>query len=263
MIFSFSRLSLYESCPYRFYKKYVLGHKEPTTLPLALGKAVHKAIENKINGIKHSEAILNGLIEADFHKEVTAEDVSFLTERANVQPGMGKTEIYFKLPLESSENAPLLQGYIDVVANKGKAIMDWKTNRVPFHVLDTHQAGLYAWAMGELYNTSYVVGTLYFLRFKKRSSHCFTPFDMDNARLWALKGLQRRLMNAWNCMGCCQKRQRKNLPSISGKPLQALPVRKGMFARICCNLMLDEQFLSKIACILFINLLHFMCIINQ
>ncbi|KRG13904.1 hypothetical protein ACA30_13300 [Virgibacillus soli] len=187
MTFSFSRLSLYERCPYRFYKKYVLGYKEPTTLPLALGKAVHKAIENKINGIKHSEAVLNGLIEADFHKEVTAGDVSFLTERADVQPGMGKTEIYFKLPLDSGENAPLLQGYIDVVAKKGKAITDWKTNRVPFHVLDNHQAGLYAWAMGELYNTSYVVGTLYFLRFKKRSSHCFTPFDMDKARLWALR----------------------------------------------------------------------------
>lgn len=225
MIFSFSRLSLYESCPYRFYKKYVLGHKEPTTLPLALGKAVHKAIENKINGIKHSEAILNGLIEADFHKEVTAEDVSFLTERANVQPGMGKTEIYFKLPLESSENAPLLQGYIDVVANKGKAIMDWKTNRVPFHVLDTHQAGLYAWAMGELYNTSYVVGTLYFLRFKKRSSHCFTPFDMDNARLWALR-LAKEINERMELYGMLPEEAKKIFPASPSSHCKHCPFAK-------------------------------------
>ena len=186
MIFSFSRLNLFQSCPFRFYKKYVLGYEEPMTLPLALGKAVHKAIEDKINGVGHREAVLNGLIEADFHPEVRAEDVSFLTSRSNAAPGMGKTELHFKLPLNDSQDGPLLQGYIDVVSNSGMAITDWKTNRVPYHVLDNHQVGLYAWVMGELYNVPYVVGTLYFLRFRKRSSHCFMPADMERARLWAL-----------------------------------------------------------------------------
>ena len=70
MIFSFSRLSLYETCPYRFYKKYIQGYKEPSSYPLALGKGVHKAIEDKIKGFSHSEAVLNGMIEADFQPEV-------------------------------------------------------------------------------------------------------------------------------------------------------------------------------------------------
>ena len=34
--------------------------------PLALGKGVHKAIEDKIKGFSHTEAVLNGMIEADF-----------------------------------------------------------------------------------------------------------------------------------------------------------------------------------------------------
>ena len=66
MIFSLSRSSLYTTCPYRFFKKYIEGNEEPATYPLALGKGVHKAVEDKINGVSHSEAIFNGIIEASF-----------------------------------------------------------------------------------------------------------------------------------------------------------------------------------------------------
>ena len=52
MIFSFSRLNLYKTCPYRFFKKYIEGYEEPITYPLALGKGVHKAIE-KIYSAMH------------------------------------------------------------------------------------------------------------------------------------------------------------------------------------------------------------------
>lgn len=186
MIFSFSRLNLFNSCPFRFYKKYIEGYEEPTTLPLALGKGVHKTIEDKINGIEHSEAVLNGIIEAEFHNEVTYEDISFLAKRAKIYPNMGQTEIYFKLPLHDGENAPLLQGYIDVVGKNGSSITDWKSNRVMYNVLDNHQIGLYAWAIGLTYGVNQVLGTLFFLRFRKGSSHLYTYSDMESSRLWAL-----------------------------------------------------------------------------
>ena len=98
MIFSFSRLSLYEICPYRFYKKYIQGYEESTTYPWAVGKGVYKAIEDKANGVGHTEAVLNGMIEADFHPEVTMEELSVIVSHAPIQENMGKTEIYFQLP---------------------------------------------------------------------------------------------------------------------------------------------------------------------
>ena len=91
MIYSFSRLNLYTACPYRFFKKYIEGYEEPTTYPLALGKGVHKAVEDKINGVSHSEAVLNGMIEAEFHPEVTMDEMSKLVSHAPIQENMGET----------------------------------------------------------------------------------------------------------------------------------------------------------------------------
>ncbi|WP_252502745.1 PD-(D/E)XK nuclease family protein [Sporosarcina sp. Marseille-Q4943] len=186
MIFSFSRLSLYETCPYRFYKKYIQEYEEPITYPLALGKGVHKAIEDKINGVSHSEAILNGMIETDFHPEVTLEELSDLVSRAPIQKNMGATEIHFKLPLSEEESAPMIQGYIDVVSEEGSKIVDWKTNRSRYDILDNHQVGLYAWAIGQIKNQSLVEGNLYFLRFRTASKYVFKQADMERSRQWAL-----------------------------------------------------------------------------
>ncbi|MFS0577267.1 PD-(D/E)XK nuclease family protein [Sporosarcina sp. 179-K 3D1 HS] len=186
MIFSFSRLSLYETCPYRFYKKYIQGYQEPVTYPLALGKGVHKAIEEKINGVSHTEAVLNGMIEADFHPEVTLEEMSDLVSHAPIQANMGDTEVHFQLPLSGKDSAPMIQGYIDLVSSDGSRIVDWKTNRARYDVRDNHQVGLYAWAIGQLRNQSNVEGKLFFLRFKRESKLIFNQADMEKSRKWAL-----------------------------------------------------------------------------
>lgn len=186
MIFSFSRLSLYEQCPFRFYQKYVLQKDEAVTLPLALGKAVHKAIESEIRGEARDQAIMKGFIESDFHEELTYKDISDLVERAPIKKNMGETETYFKLPLSSEKNAPMLQGYVDVVQPRG-SIVDWKTNRIPYDVKESHQVALYAWAISQLKNLKTVRGSYYFLRFRRESSFLFTHKEMEEARLWALK----------------------------------------------------------------------------
>src|SRR5699024_160101 len=185
MIFSFSRLNLYEQCPYRFFNKYVLGKEEPVTEPLALGKAVHKAIESKRNLVSHDEAVLEGYMEAGCHPDIRYDDISQLATAAPVHFS-GETEKYFKLPLE--EDGPVLQGYIDVVQPDG-SIIDWKTNRVPYGATETKQLALYCWAVNQLKTascSSAVQGTYFFLRFRKEESFLFTSQDMEESRIWAL-----------------------------------------------------------------------------
>lgn len=180
--FSFSRLSLYETCPHRFYKKYVEGYEEPTTYPLALGKGVHRAIEEKLKGLDHRLAIQKGLEEAEYHPEVTKNELSWLTRNAPIHEIYGDIEIYFKLPLSNEPNAPKIQGFIDVVG--GNYIVDWKTNRA-MYVRDNNQVGLYSWAMNQLRGWEEVYGRLYFLRFRQESNYLYTMEEMEESRLWA------------------------------------------------------------------------------
>lgn len=182
-VFSFSRLNLYETCPYRFYKKYVEGYEEPTTYPLALGKGVHKAIEDRMKGFTHEDAVLNGLIEAEFHEEVTKEELSWLTANAPIHRMSGEVERYFKIPLADEEDAPMIQGFIDV--SSPTHIVDWKTNRVPYDVRDNQQVALYSWAISQLEGSDNVYGELFFLRFKRSSGYRYNSQEMEEARKWA------------------------------------------------------------------------------
>src|SRR5690554_1553873 len=181
--FSFSRLQLYEQCPQRFYYKYVLGLDEPITKPLALGTAVHKAIELIIKGINKEEAIKEGMRECDFHKEVSVDEVRELVENAPFQKLKGETELYFRLPLFDEENSPVLQGYIDLV--DGNKIVDFKTNRIAYNILDNYQLALYSWAISKLNGFSVVNGTLLFLRHKRESTYSFDEAKMTEAVEWA------------------------------------------------------------------------------
>lgn len=185
MLYSFSRLNLYQTCPYRFRRKYIDGVEEPVTKPLALGKGVHKAIEAVIQGKRVDQAVLEGWVEAGFHPEVTSKEIKHLLKNAPIQPGMGKTEVYFRLPLSDAPSAPELRGYIDLLA--GSSLVDWKTNWKTYDVRDTHQLGLYAWAVQQLKGIQSVEGRLYFLRFKRESKQTFKPEDSKKSRKWAYK----------------------------------------------------------------------------
>jgi hypothetical protein len=190
MIFSFSRLSMFEKCPFRFHCKYVLEMEEGTTKPLALGKAVHKAIESMIAGSDLEEAVLDGWIEAEMHNEVTHDEISGLVKNAPIYASIGEVETHFTLPLSGEPNAPLIQGYIDLI--QGDKIIDWKTNWKPYAIEATKQLALYAWAFMSLKERSFVHGNLYFLRFpymteRKIYNRVINQIEADQARQWALK----------------------------------------------------------------------------
>ena len=184
MLFSYSRLHLYETCPLRFYYRYILGLSERVTKPLALGKAVHQSIESMIKGSDYKHAIIEGYAACDFHPEVSFKEISNLVENAPVFKNMGETEVYFRFPLSDSPNAPQLQGYIDLVQD-GR-LVDWKTNWRSYGVLENHQVGLYAWALSKLQKTDLVEGSLYFLRYKQESKYFFSSIEMEQAKTWAL-----------------------------------------------------------------------------
>jgi hypothetical protein len=185
MIYSYSRLSLYQKCPKQFYYKYVLQlEDQKITKPLALGKAVHKGIESVIEGLSLDEAVLKGYTECDFHQGVSIIDITELVKRAPVTKNMGETEFYFRLPLSNSPDSPKIQGYIDLV--QGNKLKDWKTNWRRYAVNDNHQIALYAWALSKLKGYDLIEGSLYFLRFKKEYKYFFSHMEMERSRQWAL-----------------------------------------------------------------------------
>lgn len=185
MLFSYSRLQLYETCPLRFYYRYILGLPESLTAPLALGKAVHRSIESLIKGSDYKNAIMEGYAACDFHSEVSFKEISNLVENAPVAKNMGETEVYFRFPLSDSSKAPQLQGYIDLV-QAGK-VLDWKTNWRRYDVLDNHQIGLYAWALSKIQKKELIEGSIYFLRYKQESKYFFSPLEMEQSKMWALR----------------------------------------------------------------------------
>lgn len=191
MIYSYSRLSLFQQCPFRFYLKYIEEREEPMTKPLALGKAVHKALERIIEKTDFEDAVFEGWAEADFHPEVEREELEELVRSAPVYPGMGETELYFCLPLDEDDLfSPQVQGYIDLVQDG--LFVDWKTNWRTYHALDNMQLSLYAWALMKMQGIRYIEGKLYFLRFGQESGHVFNEEDAERARRWAL-GLAREI----------------------------------------------------------------------
>ncbi|MGE7920653.1 PD-(D/E)XK nuclease family protein [Viridibacillus sp. NPDC093762] len=187
MIFSYSRLSLYETCPFRFKKKYVDGYEEIETLPLALGKGVHKAAEERLQGAMLEDSLISGFIEANFHPDLQKDAMARLVAKVPVkrlEKRVLEIEKHFQLPLAPTLNAPIIQGYIDLLTKDG-CLYDWKTNRVPYDVTSTHQMGLYAWAVSKIFGYDTVIATLSFLRFRKEDKFKYTRREMEISRKWA------------------------------------------------------------------------------
>lgn len=194
MVYSFSRLSLYEECPYRFYLRYVEEKEEPTTLPLALGKAVHQAIELILNGYDIDDALIKAIMESELI--LNFDEVKNLVKKAPIRKGEGlkkgvEVEKHFRLPLSDSENSPYIQGYIDLVREVFGTyeFIDWKSNRIKYKPLDKKQLPLYAWALSKIYKSSHIIGDLFFLRYFKNAQErkSFSKEDMEEARAWAEK----------------------------------------------------------------------------
>lgn len=184
MQFSYSRLTTYEGaygCPWRFYLKYVLELPEPTTPVLLLGKAAHAVIETMAKGGDRESAC----IAIAKTNDLEVEELLMLTSQPVINEILnpfGNAEEHFELQLPNIS----FQGFIDYyTVNKDFVeLTDWKTNQVPYAVMDTHQLALYAAYLTEKYNLP-VLGRLVFLRTGFAEEHLFTDQEIREAVSWA------------------------------------------------------------------------------
>lgn len=189
MIYSVSRLQLYERCQASFYYKYLLELPESISQPLVLGKTVHTAIEKYLNGDDLDTAVQNARYNAAI--ELDEQEVYDLASHPTVLSVIGGyVEQHFELPLDD-QGRFVIQGYIDYYNHDDSTVTlkDWKTNRSPYEPTANHQMGIYAWALHQLTGANEVQSELVFLRYpnsKRRYVHTYQQPDMEESRQWAL-----------------------------------------------------------------------------
>jgi CRISPR/Cas system-associated exonuclease Cas4 (RecB family) len=197
--FSFSRLNLYQTCPRRFYYKYVLELDDPPGEAAILGKTVHKAIELVLNGRSFDDAVLTACME-EAELMLDKQEIERMVQTAmNTLPMFpGKPtgiEQYFIETLTERAEIPTgmvmpetrVQGYMDLVYKNTASpiIVDWKTNRRPYPVNQTWQIPLYASIIMEQEKTDTVEGVLVFLRTGQVFRQTITRDIADLAKNWA------------------------------------------------------------------------------
>ncbi|SHE95682.1 PD-(D/E)XK nuclease superfamily protein [Desulfofundulus australicus DSM 11792] len=191
-VFSYSRLSKYESCPAAFYRHYCLHAEGVPSEASVTGKAAHAVIEAAMKlGCKEEMffRVMSEIALATSPLEIKPEQVFILTYRNPVLREFhpdNRVEEHFVVPLDDEDPfAPKVQGYIDLWRDGSHIeLIDWKTNYKAYKPTDTHQLGLYAWYLSRRTGRA-VRGKLVFLRLNEVLEHEFSYRDMEGAREWA------------------------------------------------------------------------------
>lgn len=193
-VFSFSRLTKYETCPAAFYQVYYLGAETALSEPLVFGKSAHAVIETAMKLQNTSEEFFAAVCEAMAGVAPVPIDPKELFELTcqkivlNKFSPQNNIESHFVVPLDPDDPfSPSIQGYIDLWADMGDYVqlVDWKTNRKTYNPVDTYQLGLYAWHLHNLTGKP-VRGRLVFLRTREEPEYEYSGEDMEEAREWAL-----------------------------------------------------------------------------
>ena len=121
---SYSAISTFENCPKQYYHRYILKQKEPDTVQTKHGTEVHKALEDRINGVRLPEAYLK--------YEPLCKSIDNASRGAIV-----KTEMPFALdekflPVDFFSPKVWGRGKADIVVQKAEVawVGDWKTGKV-------------------------------------------------------------------------------------------------------------------------------------
>ena len=203
-VFSYSRLKQYSECPKSFFNKYVLEMEEPVSEALALGKAVHAALERFLQAqgraekVSRDECVAAAVAEAVV--PISVDEVMRLCLNPAILEntfcyGPAVIEQRFDVPLDDAGKYAL-QGTIDYaetgLADGSAYLLDWKTNRIKFGA-DSLQLRLYAGALAQLYGAERVLAKLIFLRYQSNSCVEEVVIEapaMEEARRWALETAQ-------------------------------------------------------------------------
>ncbi|MHB1418065.1 MAG: RecB family exonuclease [Bacillota bacterium] len=155
MVYSHSRLTTYEECPWMWYNHYILGREEDSTVLLQTGKVVHRAVELYYKGGKGNldVSLLQALTE-EATKGLDLKGIRRMTETA-IQyiedlsalsdPSQWQIETHFQLPMDPDDPfSPEIQGYIDFLDMATASLIDWKSGYKVYDAKQSHQLGLYA-----------------------------------------------------------------------------------------------------------------------
>ncbi len=169
VVWSFSYLNAYETCPRRFYlTKVAKSVVEPQGEALIHGNEVHKAMENAVKGTPLPEKY---------------KDYIPIVEAVKASPGIKHTELQFGLtksfaPTGFFAKDVWVRGVLDFVSVNGKSvtILDWKTGKPR---PDSDQLKLFAAAARHLYPDATKIKTGYvWLGHGKMDTETFRPEDV-------------------------------------------------------------------------------------
>ena len=80
--YSFSRISMYKTCPHSYFKRYILKEKGDDSIFTLAGTSTHNAVENIQEGkLTNDEALREWMDEMEFHSILGYEFVSEKTEK--------------------------------------------------------------------------------------------------------------------------------------------------------------------------------------
>lgn len=177
---SYTQISLFESCPRKWYLNYVMAHKEPDSPVLQFGSSVHKVLESYI---------WSGNFEKSLSRELGNLDPEFHTSlRTLTQEAILTTQEHFKIKLVNQSMPEFktngieetliyndFKGVIDLILRvNGKLfILDWKTSAFDYtehQIRTSDQLVCYSWLLNRVYDV--LPEKVYYVVLNKRNESC-------------------------------------------------------------------------------------------
>lgn len=170
---SFSKLQLYDQCPFKFYQSYLLKNREPATIHMEKGSALHYAMEQAYKQQNFDLLFLTKTFIESFDKRVYKFDTREINK--SIEDGRSDLIKIHKFILKNKLNRkPILieQKYsrnyrgmelkvvIDLMIEwKGKLlILDWKFGQRKHN--HKYQVGLYGGVVAREFPEKEIVGAL-------------------------------------------------------------------------------------------------------
>lgn len=212
---SASRIELFRTCPFRAYRRYILGIEEPDTDYSVFGRAVHEILNGAVTQAKASgrwptrrgikplielytaAAADTGLLSKTALGEIgtIARRGLLLLEEVPLDADFLAAEHHFSIPIPGMESIEF-QGFFDLCYVKGNEvhIWDWKTSRKPYEVTQDPKRQLLLYGLAATILFPYVDRVFLRLNFLRHNAISTCEFD-DTLKAQAITYLQEETRN--------------------------------------------------------------------
>ncbi len=197
---SYSKISSFLKCPFKFYQAYILKKQEPVSSALLLGRAVHSAIEKILKEDVSIETVTDKypdlMIDSSYKEMIMSALMNPVTSMENT---MIERKAAFNQDWELTgwlSKDVVFRGVFDLMAEQdGRGfVVDWKTSRKPYPD-DKEQMRAYAFLtfkMNPELNT--VTTMLEYLRTGYRDEMSFTKDEVQDIQDY-IEGIAEEINN--------------------------------------------------------------------